>query len=117
MKRSVIVLLFILILAVISIFNPLYSSEHKKEEVNALINQATNQLSIIKNSERYSTASDEILKIENHLNLTQKLLADGKIDSAFYEISIGILYFQMIEARLELNNAIVEFDEAKKYNQ
>jgi hypothetical protein len=93
---------------------PAYAATHSREEVANLISQAQTTLTSIRNGASSEVIRSEISRIDDACSRSQKLLSEGKIDDAYNEISLGMLYFQMIDARIDLQKALVELDDAKK---
>lgn len=107
------------IVAVISLLCvPGYGDEHKKEEVDQLIKETESRLNTVKNTQDADLVKNEISNIEKHIAASRKLLSSREMDQAFNEISLAILYFAMIDARIDLRNATNELNDAKdKYTQ
>jgi uncharacterized protein YpmS len=106
--------LFLLTIAACAyILSPAFAAQHKKEEVTAMITETQGKLAEYKGGGSANLIQYEIEKIEKYIASAQKLLADGKVDLAFNDISIGNLYFPMIEARIDLNAATIELDKTK----
>jgi hypothetical protein len=93
---------------------PAYSDQHKKDDVSALITEAQTRLNTVRTGSTADIVRSEISRIDESCDLSRRLLSDGKIDEAFNEMTLCNLYFQMIEARIELQKAILELDETKK---
>ena len=111
-KRAMILLT--LLAALFMLVQPGYADKHKKEDVSGLITEVQNKLGTIKNGPSADLVKNETASIEESCALAQRLLSGGKIDEAYNEISIANLYFQMIDARIDLQKALVELDDAKK---
>ncbi|OHD63219.1 MAG: hypothetical protein A2176_11660 [Spirochaetes bacterium RBG_13_51_14] len=109
------------IIGLISCAVPVQSEEqvqqqikHTKEDVSQIVVETQNKLNGVKNSASAELVKYEISKIEEYIARSQKLLADGETDQAFQTISIAQLYFTMIDARIELQKALIELDNTKK---
>ena len=89
-------------------------TKHIKEDVSQFVTETQNRLNGVKNRSSAELLKYEISKIEEYIARSQKLLADGDADQAFQAISIARLYFPMIDARIELQKALVELDDTKK---
>lgn len=89
------------------------SSIHKTDEVLALINDTESKLSIVRSDRNADLFRSEISKIETSLTKAKNLISSKKNNHAYYEISIGLLYFKIIDARRDLYNATLELDAAK----
>ena len=101
--------------AMIMLFNlPAYSDQHKKDDVSALITEAQARLNSARTGSTADIVRTEISRIEDSCALSQRLLSEGKIDEAYNEMMLCNLYFQMIDARIELHKAIIELDDTKK---
>ncbi|MBN2160289.1 MAG: hypothetical protein JW807_12915 [Spirochaetes bacterium] len=107
------------IIAVVSLVcAPGYGAEHEKKEVVQLVDETEAKLSTIKSSGNADLVRNEISSIERHIAEARKLLSGRDVDLAFNEISLGMLYFAMIDARIELKKATNELNETKdKYSE
>jgi hypothetical protein len=91
-----------------------YADQHKKEDVLSLIAEAQNRLTTIKSGSFSDLVRGESSRIDDTCAASQRLLSDGKIDDAYNEMNLANLYFQIIEARIDLQKAITELDDTKK---
>jgi hypothetical protein len=97
------------------LWQPGYAADqHKKEDVSALITEVQSRLSTIKSGSSSELVRSETSRIDESCALSQRLLTEGKIDEAYNEINLANLYFQMIDARIDLQKAIIELDDTKK---
>ena len=112
-KRFVIIISLAPIIVMLSLLTA-YADQHKKEEVSAMIAETQNRLSSIRSGPSVELVKQEITRIDEACDLSRKLLSDGKIDEAYNELTLGNLYFQMIDARIELQKALVDLDDTKK---
>jgi hypothetical protein len=110
------VLIFIAMLAAIPVLflQYGYADQHKKEDVSALISEAQGKLGAIKNGASADLVKSDISRVEEYCTHSQRLLSDGKIDEAYNEVTLANLYFQIIDARIDLQKALVELDDTKK---
>jgi hypothetical protein len=92
---------------------PGFADKHKKEEVAQFITETEAKLNSIKNNSSAELVKNEIVQIETHIAASRKFLNGRDIDLAFDEISMGALYFQMIDARIDLQKATDELNETK----
>jgi hypothetical protein len=90
---------------------PALASKHKKDEVNLLITETEKRLEPFKTGESAAIIAGEIAKINDYILKSRALVNKRKYDDAFYEINIGILYFFMIDARIDLDRAVRELGE------
>lgn len=104
----------ILMALVMMSWHPGYADQHKKEDVSALITEVQSRLNTIKSGTSAELVRSETSRIDESCAISQRLLAEGKIDEAYNEITLANLYFQMIDARIDLQKAIIELDDTKK---
>ncbi len=82
-------------------------------EVKSLQNIVKIKLNKIKKSVKAADIKDEIGVIENYLKDTEKLVKDEEFEKAYYIISLAISYFNVIEAKIEMNSAEIEFQKLR----
>jgi hypothetical protein len=114
MNKRLFVIISILPAVIALLILPAFPDQHKKDEVSILITQAQNRLIPIKTGSTADLVRSEISKIEESCAISQSLLSNGKIDEAYNEITLCTLYFQMIDARIELQKALLELDETRQ---
>jgi hypothetical protein len=114
MYKRLMILSTILMALVLLLWQPGYADQHKKEDVSSLITEVQSKLGAIKNGASAELVKSETSRIDESCAHSQRLLAEGKIDEAYNEISLANLYFQMMDARIDLQKAIIELDETKK---
>lgn len=112
-KRLLAIITMLPVLLTVSIM-PVYSDQHKKEEVSSLIAEVQSRLNTIRNGVSADIVKSESSRIDQSCNLSQRLLSEGKIDEAYDEIMLCNLCFRMIDARVDLQKALWELDETKK---
>lgn len=112
-KRLLVIMSLLPVLIAVALL-PSYADQHKKEEVSALITDAQARLSSIKTGSSAELVRSEIANADASCALSQRLLTDGEIDQAYNEIMLCNLYFQMMDARIDLQKALLELDETKK---
>ena len=91
-----------------------YPAKHKKDDVSRMIMETQNKLDAVMKGDTESLVKYEISKIKDQIAVSQKLLASGKAENAYYEISIGVYYFDMIDARIDLYRSRVDLEETQK---
>jgi hypothetical protein len=110
------VLIFIVMLAALPMLfmQHGYADQHKKEDVSALISEAQGKLGTIKSGPSYELVKSDISRIEELCTHAQRLLSDGKVDDAYNEVNLANMCFQIVDARIDLQKALVELDDTKK---
>ena len=99
-----------LLMGVLCFVVTLRADEHSENEVRDLIGKVEGKISDVKSQGAESYSGSEISRIQNQIKNAQKLLENGNIDEAYYEIRIGIEYFNLIKARKRLLDAKTSFD-------
>jgi len=103
-------------LIIVSFFlytSQLLSADEQSEEVNNLKSTVQIKLDKIKNSNFHELAKDEIKAVENYIETTNNLIKEQEYEKAYYMISIAIVYFNLIDAKKELNISEKELNEIK----
>jgi hypothetical protein len=96
------------------LLQPGYADQHKKDDVSALISEVQSRLGAIKSGTSADLVKSETARIDESCALSLRLLSEGKIDEAYKEMTLANLYFQMIDARIDLQKALIELDDTKK---
>lgn len=105
MRFSVSTASIILIAIVVSAL-PITGAERSAAEVRGLIERTQKKVDQYRAvAVSGETIATDLAKIEDHIASARKLLEKGTVDQAFYEISIGIIYFILVDARIELSRA------------
>ncbi len=114
MKKHLPVIVSLMTALIAASILPAYADQHKKEDVSALIAEVQARLDTVRNGPSADIVRAELSKIDGTCALSRQLLSGGKIDEAYNEITLCNLYFMMIDARIDLQNAVLELDETKR---
>lgn len=113
MKRPSGIAIGIIFFAMFCIRIDLVADVYNAAQVRDIIGKVQGKLSELKDQGADSYAADEIARIQDHIRTSEKLLEKGEEDRAYYEIRIGVEYFNLIKARKRLLDTKAEHDKFK----
>ncbi len=90
-----------------------FAATHSRDEVASLIDKTEKKLVSVRDRNDRESVQYEIGRIEEQLTKSRNLISKGNVNEAYYEISIGIMYFLMIDARLDYLKARGELDDTR----
>ena len=88
-------------------------AQDKSSDIMTLKSMVINKLNKIKETNASGFADREIKKIEKFISLTDKFLKDGDDEKAYYAISIGLAYFNLIDDKRQYLEEKKEIAEKK----
>ncbi len=88
-------------------------ADEQLEEVNNLKLTALNKLDKIKSATSIQIIANEIKAIQDLIENSNNLIKEGDYEKASYVISIAMVYFNLIEAKIDYNNSENEIKDIK----
>jgi hypothetical protein len=92
---------FFSIFIMMCIINQGFSAEKSSNDVLQIIDKLQKRLEIIESSGNANIVQPEIMKIKNCIEISRKYLNSSEIDAAYYEISLAVIHFILIDAKID----------------
>ena len=112
--KNVLLVICLVVFSVAVAVPSVYADKRTAREVQQLIKDVETKLEKYKDSGADKLAGMELNKIENHLKSAKALLDNGDEDFSFYEIGKADAYFNLIDAKKDLEAAKKEFNSASR---